>query len=172
PVHSPSPYAVSKMLVENLASHYRERGLDTVVARPFNHVGPGQRPGTIVPDLFARLGEHDDGEEFPGGNLDSVRDYLDVRDVARAYQLLLTTPDLAGATFNIASGTSRTGHEVLAAVCRAMGKAVPPVVVSKTRAVDPSYVKAGADRLRQATGWEPVVPFEESVTDFVRSMSS
>lgn len=168
-VQFPSPYAVSKVLVENLASYYRARGLDAVVARPFNHIGPGQRLGAIVPDLVARLRDHQDGAEFAGGNLGSARDYLDVRDVARAYELLLTTPELGETTFNVASGVSRTGHEVLAAVCAAMGKPVPRATSHETRAVDPSFVRGEAERLRKTTGWAPSVPFETSIADYVRS---
>ena len=89
PLNLSSPYAVSKALVESQCLYYRNRGLDLVIARPFNHIGPGQGRGFIVPDLAAKLRALGPDADLVAGNLDSSRDYTDVRDVVRAYQLLL-----------------------------------------------------------------------------------
>ncbi|MFA4841978.1 MAG: NAD-dependent epimerase/dehydratase family protein, partial [Agrococcus sp.] len=77
PLAFDSPYAVSKGTVDNLLSYYRGRGLDTVVVRPFNHIGPGQAPGFIVPDLIEQLDALEPGEALTAGNLDAERDYTD-----------------------------------------------------------------------------------------------
>ncbi len=84
PVAFTSPYVVSKVLIENQFAGYPERGLDTNAARPFNHVGPGQGPGFLVPDLVRRLRGRAGAENFKFGNLSTARDYTDVRDVAAA----------------------------------------------------------------------------------------
>lgn len=167
PMGFTSPYAVSKALVEHQCDYYRNRGLDIVVARPFNHIGPGQGSGFIVPDLAARLRSLKAGEEFVAENLDSSRDYTDVRDVVRAYMLLLEKEELEHAVYNVASGTSRTGHEVLAAICRGLRVVPPAVEVSISRRLDPEDVRADASRLIDETGWTPSIPFEESIADFL-----
>lgn len=167
PVNLSSPYAVSKALVENQCRYYRNRGLDVVVARPFNHIGPGQGPGFIVPDLAAKLRALAPGEELVAGNLDSSRDYTDVRDVVRAYQLLLEIPSPQHEVYNVASGVSRTGRELLATLCDALGREVPAVTTSVQRKLDPDRISASAARLTAATGWEPTIPFATSIADFV-----
>jgi GDP-4-dehydro-6-deoxy-D-mannose reductase len=162
-----SPYVVSKLLVETQVAYYRRRGIDAVVARPFNHIGPGQGPGFIVPDLATRLRALGEGDELPTGNLDGSRDYTDVRDVARAYQALLELPNPKHGIYNVASGTPHSGHDVLAALCEALGREVPPTRQELTRAVDPSTVTGDATRLREETDWTPEIPFDQSIRDFV-----
>jgi GDP-4-dehydro-6-deoxy-D-mannose reductase len=163
-----SPYVVSKLLVESQVAYYRRRGVAALVARPFNHIGPGQGPGFIVPDLTAGLRALAPGEELTSiGSLDSARDYTDVRDVARAYQALLELPDPKHGIYNVASGAPHTGHEVLAAICQALSRDVPPVRQEVTRAIDPNSVRGDATRLREETGWLPTVPFEASIRDYV-----
>jgi len=164
----PSPYVVSKVLGEHQVSYYRRRDLDVLVARPFNHIGPGQRAGFIVPDLAAKLQELAPGEPLVTGSLDGSRDYTDVRDVARAYVALLELPAPEHGVYNVASGASRTGHEVLAALCDTLGREVPETIVERARAVDPHDVRASAARLTAETGWRARIEFDASVRDFVR----
>lgn len=164
-----SPYAVSKVLVENQAAYYRSRGLSTVVARPFNHIGPGQRTGFIVPDLALRLRELPAGAVLQAGNLDARRDYTDVRDVAAAYVRLLEADEPAHAVYNVASGVSRSGWDVLDHLIVALGVNRPEVETAVSRAFDPSVVVGDAGRLREETGWAPTVSFEKSIADYVAS---
>lgn len=169
PVDFSSPYVVAKVLLENQAAYYRRRGLDVVVARPFNHIGPGQRPGFLVPDLLQKLRALAPGATLETGPLSSSRDYTDVRDVAAAYVALATAPSLDHATYNIASGRPFTGHEILRLVVDALGIEMPPVRESESRAIDPNQVSGDASRLRAATRWEPAIAIEESVRAFVES---
>lgn len=171
PLGLDSPYAVSKALVENQCDYYRNRGLDILIARPFNHIGPGQGPGFIVPDLAGRLRALAPGEELVTGNLDSSRDYTDVRDVVHAYRLLLELEEPAERVYNVASGVSRTGRDVLQAICAGLGIDVPPLGEPVRRRLDPDVVKADASRLRRETGWQPVVDFQDSVRDFLSDAS-
>ena len=169
PIAFTSPYVVSKILVENQPAYYARRGLDTVVARPFNHIGPGQGPGFLLPDLLAQLRRIAPSEPLRVGDLTTRRDYTDVRDVARAYLALAAAAELPDPVYNIASGVSRSGKELLAALCTATGTPQPRLTVdaSRIRATDPAIIVGDATRLRDATGWAPLVPFDQTVTDAV-----
>ena len=164
-----SPYVVSKLAVENQVAYYRTRGVDAVITRPFNHFGPGQGPGFIVPDLLAGIRRLSRSDELAVGNLSTRRDYTDVRDVARAYLQLVGAETLAHGVYNIASGVSRSGAEVLAALCAADGRPVPLTVVdtARTRANDPAEIVGDASRLRDEVGWAPQVTFAETIADVV-----
>ncbi|MCH1882294.1 NAD-dependent epimerase/dehydratase family protein [Agrococcus sp. ARC_14] len=166
-----SPYAVSKVLVESQAAYYRKRGLDTVVVRPFNHIGPGQRRGFIVPDLVSKLQALGPGEPLQAGSLDGRRDYTDVRDVVRAYRLLLEAEQLASPVYNVASGASASGWEVLRTICAVLGIDEPPVQIQQRRALDQSSVTGDASRLISETGWSTEHDLRRSIHDFVASLS-
>ncbi|GAA1420978.1 NAD-dependent epimerase/dehydratase family protein [Agrococcus citreus] len=163
PLSFASPYAVSKGTVDNLLSYYRARGLDAVAVRPFNHIGPGQCPGFIVPDLRNQLDALGTGEPLSAGNLDAERDYTDVRDVAKAYVLLAEAPRLAHGVYNVASGHARSGHEVLAELCRAMNRSVPALTRGSRRPLDLPRVVGDATRLRDELGWAPQIEFAASI---------
>lgn len=169
PVSFTSPYAVSKVLVENQLTYYRGRGLDTVVVRPFNHIGPGQGGGFLIPDLLAGLRALGPGTPLVAGNLDTRRDYTDVRDVARAYLAVGSADTLRSAVYNVASGVSRSGSEILAAICAATGSPVPPVVVDskRLRPNDPVSITGDPGRIAAEVGWSPVIEFASTIADVV-----
>jgi GDP-4-dehydro-6-deoxy-D-mannose reductase len=163
-----SPYVVSKRAVEVFAEYYKSRGLDVVVARPFNHIGPGQRDGFIVPDLYARLIKHDRSRPLAVNSLASYRDYTDVRDVAEAYLDLCFTPALGALTYNVSSGSTKSGVQVLDEICRALAIDVPILAASGNhRPNDSSTVVGSSAALRRDTGWVPSITFSQSVSDFV-----
>ena len=165
-----SPYVVSKLLVEHQVGYYAGRGLDAVVVRPFNHLGPGQGPGFLLPDLYdaARRTAETDGV-LRVGDLDTRRDYTDVRDVVRAYRLLLEADTLEHRVFNVCSGRSRSGQELLDVMADAMGLDELAVEVdpARLRPGDPREIVGSADRLRAATGWAPELDIPTSISDFV-----
>lgn len=167
-VRMSSPYAVSKAAVELQAQYYGERGLGMVVARPFNHIGPGQAPGFLVPDLAAAVRNLAPGSPLSVGNLETRRDYTDVRDVARAYVDLLTLPD-PRPLYNIASGASASGAEILAHICAAMDVAIPETIVdhARLRPSDPHEIVGDASRIRADLSWAPRIPLARSIADFV-----
>lgn len=167
-----SPYAVAKLLVEMQAAYYASRGLDTVIARPFNHIGPGQGPGFLVPDLAAAVGSLPAGASLAVGNLDAARDYTDVRDVARAYLALAFAPEHRHPLYNVASGRSHTGHEVLETIASALGRQVPPLEVDprRLRPNDPPRITGDAGRLRAEFGWSPQIDWRTSIADFLASV--
>jgi GDP-4-dehydro-6-deoxy-D-mannose reductase len=166
-----SPYVVSKILVENLAAYYAGRGLDLVVARPFNHIGPGQGGGFLLPDLVTEaLAAAAENRPMSTGDLTTSRDYTDVRDVARAYRLLLDAelgPD--DRVFNVCSGQSRPGTELCDLALAELGlpQLDRTVDESRIRPNDPRSVTGDNARLRSVTGWSPDRPFEQTVHDYV-----
>lgn len=176
PTKASSPYALSKLVVELQAAYYDSRGMDVVVARPFNHIGPGQESGFLVPDLTQAILHSRHDEPLIVGNLETRRDYTDVRDVVAAYLLLASARSHRWSTYNVASGVSRSGSEMLAEICRALGQAVPATRVdeSRLRALDAANIVGNAGRLESEFGWRPTRDWHESIRDFVheRTMSS
>lgn len=173
PTRPSSPYVESKLKVEALAREYRQQGLDYVIARPFNHTGPGQALGYIVPDIFAQAKEAAQNHRpLLTGNLKTRRDYTDVRDVARAYVLLATTPELDYDIYNIASGKSTSGEELLQLILNNVdggGTLTIQTDPSKIRPQDPPEIYGSFERLHTATGWEPSIPLAQTIADFAVS---
>lgn len=166
-----SPYAVAKLLVETQARYYATRGLDTLIARPFNHIGPGQGPGFLIPDLTAALRALPDGDTLTIGNLNAARDYTDVRDVARAYLTLALAPTHHHDLYNVATGTSHTGHDILRAITTALGRPTPELTVDphRLRPNDPPRITGNATRLRTEFGWTPTIDYTTSITEYVEA---
>jgi GDP-4-dehydro-6-deoxy-D-mannose reductase len=169
PLAATSPYVVSKLLVEQQADYYRRRGLDAVVVRPFNHIGPGQARGFLVPDLFAALGALPAGEPLATGNLTTRRDYTDVRDIARAYIDLVDADELDHTTYNVCTGSSLSGREILELLCQAMGRDVPELHDDPTRwrPTDLGEIVGSSERLREELGWSPRWDAATAISDFV-----
>lgn len=169
-----SPYAVSKLGQEELGSYYSSRGFECIIARPFNHIGPGQGPGFIVPDLTRQIiaGERRDKNEVLVGNLDAKRDYTDVRDIARSYRLLLEE-GRAGEIYNICSGRALSGHEILAGILAVTGSS--PVIKqdpSKMRPSDNPSIYGSHKKITEDTGWKPRIPIEETLAAVVADWRS
>ncbi len=166
-----SPYAVAKLVVETQAAYYAGRGLDTVVARPFNHIGPRQGPGFLVPDLTSALRSLPAGSPMLAGNLGTARDYTDVRDVAAAYLLLALASSHRHNVYNVATGTAHTGNEVLAVIAETLGRKAPELSIddSRFRPNDPPLIAGDSTRLRQEFGWEPNVSWDQSIRDFIEA---
>lgn len=168
-----SPYAVSKILTENQAAYYRGRGLDCVAARPFNHIGPGQGDGFLVPALATGLLKAKEaGGPLSVGNLKTRRDYTDVRDVAKAYRMLVETPTLSHSTYNVCSGKSVSGEEMLSLVQDAMDIHDITVEVdqSKIRPNDPMDIYGDSSALQNDTGWKPSIELAKTIADYTAEL--
>lgn len=164
-----SPYAVSKILIENQCHYYRNRGLECIVVRPFNHIGPRQAAGFIVPDFYQRLSEASANATIKVGNITTKRDYTDVRDIVDAYMRLAFAPALSHSLYNICSGKSVSGEEVLAMLKHAMDKPdvqfeVDPTLVRPTDIMD---IYGDSSRLRDELGWQPTHTVQQAINDFV-----
>ncbi|MFB9312328.1 NAD-dependent epimerase/dehydratase family protein [Nocardioides plantarum] len=169
-----SPYVVSKLLMENIGTYFSGRGVDVVVARPFNHSGPGQTPGFLIPDLARGIQKAvADGDlRLMVGDLGTSRDYTDVRDVASAYRLLVSAPSLDRSVYNICSGSPVSGREVLEMVLDAMGAESMTVSTdeSRIRPNDPRSISGDSSRIRTETGWCPSIALKDTVRDFVAAL--
>jgi GDP-4-dehydro-6-deoxy-D-mannose reductase len=164
PTTPTSPYAVSKMVVEAQCAYYRRRGLDITVMRPFNHIGPGQQPGFLLPDLIAGVL----AGRVVAGDLTTRRDYTDVRDVVRAYRLAAETEG-GPAVLNVCSARSTSGSELLALVAGAMGVEVPEVEVdpARLRPDDPAEITGDHSLIGRELGWRTEIELATTVSDTV-----
>jgi GDP-4-dehydro-6-deoxy-D-mannose reductase len=156
-----SPYAASKVAAEALALAYaRSYGVDAVVTRAFNHIGPGQDERFAVVAFALQIARVAAGgaPRVLVGNLDASRDFLDVRDVCEAYVLLLEGRGAAGEIYNVCSGTATTMREILR---RLIELARVPVEVrddpARMRPADVPVSVGDASKLREAAGWAPRV---------------
>ena len=167
-----SPYAVSKLSQEYMALYYQRIGFECIITRPFNHIGPGQGPGFIVPDLAEQIVSVARGrqQEIKVGNLDAKRDYTDVRDIVRAYRLLLEKGK-PGATYNVCSGTVRSGHEILSGLMQAAGVNYPVKQdPAKLRPSDTPVLMGSHDKLTADTGWLPEIPLNKTLSDVIAEL--
>ncbi len=166
-----SPYSVSKLAQENLAEYYVNRGLSCIVARPFNHIGPGQNSGFIVPDLIAQVmqAKQTHSSSVMVGNINTRRDYTDVRDITRAYILLLISGQ-SGETYNICSGKSLSGEEILNQIMKTAGvKLTHEVDIAKIRPVDVEEIYGDFSKLNAQTGWKPEIALEQTISDIFKT---
>jgi NAD-dependent epimerase/dehydratase len=168
-----SPYAIGKLASEHVVDYFRNRGLDTVIARPFNHIGPGQKEGFILPDIYAQLSSVGSGGEIQVGNLNTRRDYTDVRDIVAGYKALALADSLDHKLYNICSGKSLSGKDILALVERIGNYTDIKVSVdpSKIRPSDIMDIYGDSSRIRKELGWQPQYDIEQTITDFVADSS-
>lgn len=167
PLRPTSPYAVSKVAQDYLGLQYfLSYGLPVVRVRAFNHIGPGQSDRFALSAFARQIAEIEAGHCDPVvrvGNLDARRDFLDVRDVVRAYYLALTRGE-PGAVYNIGSGVAVGIGEALGGLLAL--SAIPIAIETdpdRLRPSDVPIVVADNARLRAATGWRPEIPFEASL---------
>lgn len=167
PFHPHSPYAMSKIAQDVMAAQY-SRDLPIICARPFNHIGPGQLPGFVAPDFATQIVEIETGHRSPVIQVRNLRarvDFTDVRDVVRAYRLLMEH-GAPGEAYNIASGRSHSIQELLDTLLQASGLMSMPEVV--TQGPQKDTLKLGdATRLHAATGWTPFISFEQTLSDLL-----
>jgi len=171
PLRPLSPYAVSKVAQDLLGLQYHlTHHLHVVRARPFNHVGPRQGLGFVAPDFASQIAAIEAGRQEPVlrvGNLEARRDFCDVRDVVRAYVLLITS-GRPGEVYNIGSGESHAIKEILDTLLSLSRVEVD--VIQDPERMRPSEVPeviCDASRLRAETGWEATIPFRQSMEDIM-----
>jgi GDP-4-dehydro-6-deoxy-D-mannose reductase len=150
-----------------------------IIARPFNHTGPGQDKRFALPAFAAQIAAIEEGRQEPRvevGNLSVERDFLDVRDVTEAYMLLVAAAAKlpSRSVFNIASGTSRSLSSLLDHLRQRSRRGFDVIVdPSRLRPADVPRAAGDASRLRELTGWRPRRPIEEtllSLLDYWRAL--
>ena len=173
PLRPNNPYAASKAAADLLGiQHHLAHGTDVVIVRPFNHAGPRQSPRYVLAALAAQVAEVEAGrrECVEVGNLDVVRDFIDVRDVVRGYRLLVERAGTPGEVYNLGSGR---GTKIADALEHLRSMASRPVAVrvdpARVRPVDLPLLVADAGKLRDATGWEPGYSIEQTLAAMLES---
>jgi GDP-4-dehydro-6-deoxy-D-mannose reductase len=175
PLRPTSPYAASKAAAEVLALQaYLGSGLETVCARPFNHLGPGQSEDFVAPGLAARIAraERAGRRAIPVGNLSARRDFTDVRDVVRAYRLMVQHGS-PGEVYNVCSGTDVSIEDLAnRLLVHAGGDLELETDPGLLRPVDLPILRGDATKLAEATGWRPELPLEQTLADLLADMRS
>lgn len=169
PLGPPSPYGLTKLAQDQLAeAAARVDGMDVVVARPFNHIGPGQAPGFAVPSFARQIARIERGLDPPVirvGNLDTCRDFTDVRDVAAAYCHIMDGAP-AGRVYNVCSGSAYRIGDLLDTL---VGLAQVVIRVStdpdRLRPADIPRILGDNSRLRTELGWAPRIPITTTLKD-------
>lgn len=163
-----SPYGASKLAAETAARAYWEGfGVETVIARPFNHLGPGQSDRFIAPALALQIAELETvgGGEVMHGDLSPKRDFTDVRDVVRAYRMLAIDGS-PGELYNICSGDAVAISAVFDLLAHAATAPVEGRVDdSRIRPVDLPVLEGSFAKLQAATGWTPTLDLAASLHD-------
>jgi GDP-4-dehydro-6-deoxy-D-mannose reductase len=166
-----SPYALSKVAMEKSAVDLRSRGLDCVIVRPFNHIGPGQEQGTLVPDIYyqIKLASKTDGV-LKVGDLTTQRDFTDVRDVVKAYAGLATKESLEFDLYNVCTGHSVETKRIVDLLIKEtghMGNITLQTDPQLIRPTDPKILFGNNGRLLQTLNWRPTISLEQTIKDFV-----
>lgn len=166
-----SPYALSKVAQDLMGLQYHlTHKLHVVRVRPFNHIGPRQGVGFVAPDFASQIAAAELGLQPPTikvGNLDARRDFSDVRDVVQAYVMLITEGE-PGQVYNIGAGESHAIQELLDTL---LDKSRVPIEVQQDpQRMRPSEVPdavCDASRIRERTGWQATISFEQSLQDIL-----
>jgi len=169
PLRPSSPYASSKAAADLVSYQYTQApGLDIVRVRPFNHIGPRQSPQYAVAHFAKQIADIERGQQPPvlkTGDLRPERDLTDVRDIVRAYVLLMQKGQI-GEVYNAGTGNAHAMEDV---VKRLLGLARVAIQVEQrvepARAADNLLVRADASRLRREIGWQPRIPLEQTLAD-------
>jgi GDP-4-dehydro-6-deoxy-D-mannose reductase len=172
PLNPVSPYAVARASQEMLSKVYVDGyGLDVVMTRSFNHTGPFQRDAFVVPSLARQLVAIARGAAPPRlvtGDLSVVRDFVDVRDVVRAYHALLLHGQ-AGEVYNVCRGEGHSIAEVLATMQEILATNVTLEIDPQlVRPSDNRVVIGSREKIGRAVNWAPKVSLRESLEETIR----
>ncbi len=169
PLKPTNPYGVSKVGQDMLGlQYYLSHRLPVLRARPFNHFGPGQSEGFVAVDFAIQVAKIEAGQQKPileVGNLSAQRDFTDVRDVVRAYRLIMEK-GMPGDVYNIASGKPISIQKLLDMLLDySTVKIDVRTDPARMMPIDVPIILGDASLLKAATGWEPTINFEDTVLD-------
>lgn len=162
-------YAATKVCQEMIGKLYAEAyGMDVMATRSFNHVGPGQAPIFVVADFCKQVAEIENGKGeavLRVGNLAAKRDFTDVRDVVRAYGLLVQKGQ-RGEIYNVGTGRALAIEEILQEILRQSTAAIRVEKdPEKFRPLDAPLNVADVTKLKRDTGWQPEIPLQQTLCD-------
>lgn len=170
-LHPLSPYAVSKVAAEALCYQWSQKGrFQIVLARPFNHIGPGQSERFVVSYFAKQIAEICAGlraNEIVHGDIDVTRDFTDVRDVVRAYLLLLESGQ-NGEIYNVCSGVERAPRQLLERLLHLSGVRANIVTdENRTRLSEQRRACGSFEKLQGHTSWIPEIGIDQSLADIL-----
>lgn len=162
-------YAVTKACQNMIGSIYASAyGMNVMMVRAFNHIGPNQMPVFVVSDFCKQIVEIENNLRKPiiqVGNLSACRDFTDVRDVVRAY-VLLAEKGASGETYNVGTGGAISINDILNKIIE-FSKV--PVIVEvdpqKLRPLDVPIIEADITKLKKCTGWIPEISLETTLQE-------
>ncbi len=168
PTHPETPYGWSKLAAENLCQLYRTMGHNTVIVRPFNHIGPGQLPSFVVSGLASRIKAAPDGGVLKVGNLETYRDFTDVRDIARAYRMVLEAKS-PSPVYVLGSGKCLKIRDIVDSFLKMSGKTLTlETEPSLLRKVDPALFMANASLADKELSWRPELNILSTLEEIYR----
>ena len=170
-INPSNPYAASKSAAEILCKQMNSQDLQIMCARSFNHFGPGQKENFVAAALTKRmlLAQRLDQSEITVGNLETIRDFTDVRDVVRAYRLILTKGD-GGNVYNVCSGIGRKISELATTLLNKIDSELELKLDPKLhRPSDTPVLIGDYSKLHKQTGWEPHIEFDQTIEDTIES---
>ncbi len=176
PLQPATIYGLTKLGAEETASYYfRVRGLDTVILRPFNHIGPGQRPNFVTASFALQIARIEKGLQPPVlevGNLEPARDFTDVRDMVRGYRMAVEQLP-SGSVCNICSGQASSIGEILDRLLALSDRKIEVrPSTERMRGTDVPVFRGDYSRFAAVTGWRPRYTLDqtlETILDYWRS---
>lgn len=171
PYNPISPYASSKVFQEMVCLQYqRTYGLETVVARPFPHTGPGQPPNFALPSFARQIAGIEKGQKAPEmtvGNLSALRDLSDVRDIVRAYRLL-AEKGRAGQVYNVCAGRTISIDEALQKMLKLSDiKIRVETDRNLLRPADVPVLWGDNSKIKSETGWAPKISIDDTLRELL-----
>ena len=162
-------YAATKVCQNMIGSIYAQAyHMDVMLVRAFNHIGPEQAPAFVVSDFCRQVAEIEKGNSEPVirvGNLSAKRDFTDVRDVVRAYGLLIQHGQ-AGETYNIGSGHAIAIQELLDRILQLSNSNITVETdMNKLRPVDVPIIEADISKLQACISWKPEIPLDQTLLE-------
>ena len=171
PLSPRTPYSLSKYLQEKVAEYFYEvEGLNIIIVRPFNHIGPKQSPNFVTSEFAYKLALIESGKSEPVikvGNLEAKRDFTNVIDVVNAYYLIALYGK-SGEVYNVASGKAISIRDILD-LYLSFSRLKIEVIVDKNkfRPVDIPVLSGDFSKLNELTGWYPQISIEESLQEIL-----
>ena len=170
PIFPSNPYAASKAAAEAITQSFAHSGqIEAIVARPFTHTGVGQRKGFFVPDMASQIAEIEKDSKkskLKVGNLNAIRDFLDVKDVVKAYRALIETKIEPGEVFNICSGYGRKMEDILNILMGISNKKIEVVKEeSRMRQSEVPIFVGNNKKIRKITKWEPKIDITTTLSN-------
>ncbi|MFD3448182.1 GDP-mannose 4,6-dehydratase [Microbacteriaceae bacterium 4G12] len=177
PLSPVNPYGISKCMISMLTTlYYKTYGLNVIHARPFNHIGPGQRLGFVTTDFAHQIALINKGlakeNTIHIGNLQAIRDFTDVRDIARAYYEIGRSGK-PGEVYNVCTGKGVYIQDVLNILLSFSNETIQVITdPNKMRMVDIPRLVGDPGKLFRLTGWKPKQKLDDTLRDIYHSCLS